>query len=143
MNALNNIQPTNVNLQYINEIKNESKQYGFLSKVISSVKNSIKEFLGLNKIKESKVNKSNNDNSGIKMYGEDCDNNTYFIENNNSFSINSAKLSEDNRESISSDSDNIYHYSDNGRLDFLKDAIVLESIDKRVGGVNNSLSSFR
>ncbi|MEQ5238265.1 hypothetical protein [Proteus terrae] len=143
MNELNNIQPTSVNVQYVNEIKSETKQYSFLSKVISSVRNSIKEFLGLNKIKESLVSKNTNDNGGIRMYGEDCDKNTYFIKNDNKFNMNEVKLFGDSRESISNDSDNIYHYSNNGPLDFLKEAIILKSVDKKIDKVNNSFLSFR
>ena len=143
MNELNNVQPTSVNVQYVNEIKSETKQYSFLSKVISSVRNSIKEFLGLNKIKESLVSKNTNDNGGIRMYGEDCDKNTYFIKNDNKFNMNEVKLFGDSRESISNDSDNIYHYSNNGPLDFLKEAIILKSVDKKIDKVNNSFLSFR
>ncbi|MBG2913237.1 MULTISPECIES: hypothetical protein [Proteus] len=143
MNELNNIQPTSVNVQYVNEIKSETKQYSFLSKVISSVRNSIKEFLGLNKIKESLVSKNTNDNGGIRMYGEDCDKNTYFIKNDNKFNMNEVKLFGDSRESISNDSDNIYHYSNNSTLDFLKEAIILKSVDKKIDKVNNSFLSFR
>ncbi|WP_235410161.1 hypothetical protein, partial [Proteus terrae] len=135
--------PTSVNVQYVNEIKSETKQYSFLSKVISSVRNSIKEFLGLNKIKESLVSKNTNDNGGIRMYGEDCDKNTYFIKNDNKFNMNEVKLFGDSRESISNDSDNIYHYSNNGPLDFLKEAIILKSVDKKIDKVNNSFLSFR
>ncbi|QHP77013.1 hypothetical protein EKQ45_14075 [Proteus vulgaris] len=143
MNELNNIQPTSVNVQYVNEIKSETKQYSFLSKVISSVRNSIKEFLGLNKIKESLVSKNTNDNGGIRMYGEDCDKNTYFIKNDNKFNMNEVKLFGDSRESISNYSDNIYHYSNNSTLDFLKEAIILKSVDKKIDKVNNSFLSFR
>ncbi|WP_368871963.1 hypothetical protein [Proteus terrae] len=143
MNELNNIQPTSVNVQYVNEIKSETKQYSFLSKVISSVRNSIKEFLGLNKIKESLVSKNTNNNGGIRMYGEDCDKNTYFIKNDNKFNMKEVKLFGDSRESISNDSDNIYHYSNNGPLDFLKEAIILKSVDKKIDKVNNSFLSFR
>ncbi|MEQ5159084.1 hypothetical protein ABN196_00300 [Proteus terrae] len=143
MNELNNVQPTSVNVQYVNEIKSETKQYSFLSKVISSVRNSIKEFLGLNKIKESLVSKNTNDNGGIRMYGEDCDKNTYFIKNDNKFNMNEVKLFGDSRESISNDSDNIYHYSNNSTLDFLKEAIILKSVDKKIDKVNNSFLSFR
>lgn len=143
MNELNNIQPTSVNIRYVNEIKNETEQYSFLSKVISSVKNSIKEFLGLNKIRESIVNKNTNDNGGIRMYGEDCDKNIYFIKNDNKFNMNEVKLFGDSRESISNNSDNIYHYSNNGPLSFLKDATILKSFDKKIDKVNNSFSSFR
>lgn len=143
MNELNNIQPTSVNVQYVNEIKSETKQYSFLSKVISSVRNSIKEFLGLNKIKESLVSKNTNDNGGIRMYGEDCDKNTYFIKNDNKFNMNEVKLFGDSRESISNNSDNIYHYSNNSTLDFLKEAIILKSVDKKIDKVNNSFLSFR
>lgn len=143
MNELNNVQPTSINVQYVNEIKSETKQYSFLSKVISSVRNSIKEFLGLNKIKESLVSKNTNDNGGIRMYGEDCDKNTYFIKNDNKFNMNEVKLFGDSRESISNDSDNIYHYSNNSTLDFLKEAIILKSVDKKIDKVNNSFLSFR
>lgn len=143
MNELNNVQLTSINVQYVNEIKSETKQYSFLSKVISSVRNSIKEFLGLNKIKESLVSKNTNDNGGIRMYGEDCDKNTYFIKNDNKFNMNEVKLFGDSRESISNDSDNIYHYSNNSTLDFLKEAIILKSVDKKIDKVNNSFLSFR
>lgn len=143
MNELNNIQPTSVNVQYVNEIKSETKQYSFLSEVISSVKNSIKEFLGLNKIKESLVNKNTNDNGGIRMYGEDCDEKIYFIKNDKKFNMNEVKLFGDSRESISNDSDDTYHYSNNGRLGFLKEAIKLKSVDEKIDKVNNSCSSFR
>ncbi|KLU18871.1 hypothetical protein ABE79_08780 [Proteus mirabilis] len=76
------------------------------------------------------------------MYGEDCDKNTYFIKNDNKFNMNEVKLFGDSRESISNDSDNIYHYSNNSTLDFLKEAIILKSVDKKIDKVNNSIFIF-
>lgn len=72
MNGTNVVEPTNKGVVFFGKIKNESKQYGNLSKAVSSIGNTLRNFLGLNKIKDIvSDNSSNNIHYAVNMYNED------------------------------------------------------------------------
>ncbi|WP_311748826.1 hypothetical protein [Proteus penneri] len=81
MSGTNGVQPTNMGVVFLGQIKNESKQYGSLSKSVSFIGNTFRNFLGLNKIKDIvSDNSSNNTYYTANMYGEN--NNISSTENN-------------------------------------------------------------
>lgn len=81
MSGTNGVQPTNRGVVFLGEIKNESKQYGNLSKAVSFIGNTFRNFLGLNKIKDIvSDNSSNNIHYTANMYSKN--NNVSSTENN-------------------------------------------------------------